>query len=359
MATWKLFGKDVTTEQLPAELRAVLAQMQRERTAFEEVTNGARAAVQDLTQLAQPVADAQRTIAELQGRLKALERVTPVLATLDEQTEDVARTQRRMDTQLVQMTQDTKGLRTEIEQLRSTLDDALALKHDLVGFLELGGGFKALRIDADRLTDTLRDVTQGFDRTRDRQEELRRASDGVAARLSALEERQQQVQNGVGTAETRATALGQTLQDLGQAAADAAQTRRQLLTLKALAETLVQKTSVLEQQRDFVERATGQVTRLPRCCARSMQRPSSMRRPRRVLGRSKRRWTASEHSMRTCSRARKRSALPTTPRSVLTKSCGVGWTRCGRTSNGPRGASHLSTRASTLSVSGSSISEAG
>src|SRR5881396_1881588 len=100
MAAWKLFGHDVTTEQLPAELRSILAQMQRERVAFEGLTNAARDSAQNLTQLTQPITDAQKVVSELQGRIKALERLVPVLATLDEQTEGVSRTQRRTETQV-------------------------------------------------------------------------------------------------------------------------------------------------------------------------------------------------------------------------------------------------------------------
>src|SRR2546425_4957413 len=72
MAAWKLFGHDVTTEQLPAELRSILAQMQRERVAFEALTNAARESAQNLTQLTQPLTDAQKTVSELQARVKSL-----------------------------------------------------------------------------------------------------------------------------------------------------------------------------------------------------------------------------------------------------------------------------------------------
>src|SRR5207245_1605910 len=194
MAAWKLFGHATTAEQLPAELRSILAQMQRERVAFETLTNAARESGQHLTQLAQPISDAQKVVSELQARVKALERLVPVLATLDEQTEAVSRVQRRTETQLTHTSEDAKRLRTEIDELHATFEQALALKNDLAGFLELGGGFKALRMDADKLTAEVRDVTQGFDRVRERQEELRRASEAVATRLQAFEERQQQVQ---------------------------------------------------------------------------------------------------------------------------------------------------------------------
>src|SRR6266516_5498417 len=239
MAAWKLFGKDVTTEQLPAELRAILAQMQRERVAFETLANTARESAQNLTALAQPITDAQKVVSELQARVKALERLTPVLATLDEQTEAVSRVQRRTETQLTHTSEDAKRLRTEIEELHGTLEQALALKNDLAGFLELGGGFKALRMDADKLT-----------------------GESVATRLHAFEERQQQIQGGVASTESRVASLGQTLQDLTQAAADAAQTTRQLGTLKALADSVTQKVAALDQQREIVERVTAQMARL-------------------------------------------------------------------------------------------------
>src|SRR5256712_11265258 len=80
MAAWKLFGHATTAEQLPAELRSILAQMQRERGAFETLTNAARESGQHLTQLAQPISDAQKGVSELQARVKALERLGPVLA---------------------------------------------------------------------------------------------------------------------------------------------------------------------------------------------------------------------------------------------------------------------------------------
>src|SRR5256886_5516398 len=65
---WKLFGRATTPAQLPAELRSILAQMQRERVAFEALSTGARDATQHLTQLTQPIAEAQKVVAELQGR---------------------------------------------------------------------------------------------------------------------------------------------------------------------------------------------------------------------------------------------------------------------------------------------------
>src|SRR5260370_11956489 len=73
--------------------------MKRERVAFEALTTAARDSGQNLTQLLQPLTDAQKVVSELQARVKSLERLVPVLATLDAQTENVSKTQRRPETQ--------------------------------------------------------------------------------------------------------------------------------------------------------------------------------------------------------------------------------------------------------------------
>lgn len=257
-----LFGHADTVEELPAELRTILAEMRRERTAFEAAHARAQESSQQLQQVVQPLAEAQQTVTELRSRVKSLERLVPVLATLDEQTEAVAKMQRRTEVQLSHSAEEAKRLRGDVTALRTTFEEALALKHDLTGFLELGGGLKALRLDADRLTGELRDMTQGAERMRERQEEMRRLAETGAARLASFEERQQQTSSGAATAEARLTELGTRLEELEAAAADATQTRRQLGALKSLADSVSQKTAALEQQRDLVERATGQVSAL-------------------------------------------------------------------------------------------------
>src|SRR5437773_10645101 len=124
MAAWKLFGKDVTTEQLPAELRAILAQMQRERVAFETLANNARESAQNLSALAQPITDAQKVVSELQARVRALELLTRVLATLDGETESVSRVQRRSETLVTHTAGDANRRRTETEELHGTVGQA-------------------------------------------------------------------------------------------------------------------------------------------------------------------------------------------------------------------------------------------
>src|SRR5258706_3404891 len=98
MAAWNIFGRDTTPEQLPAELRAILAEMKRERVAFEALTTAARDSGQSLLQLMQPITEAQKVVSELQGRVKSLERVLPGPATLAGKTEQVSESHSRTAT---------------------------------------------------------------------------------------------------------------------------------------------------------------------------------------------------------------------------------------------------------------------
>lgn len=258
----KFFGHQSGAEQLPEELRAILSQMRQERTAYEALHARAQESAQQLTQIVQPLEEARRTVSDVQSRVKALERLVPVLATLDEQTEGVAKLQRRMETQLGHSSEDAKRLRAEIQELRGQFDQALAFKAELAGFLERGAEIAALRSEADAAHTRLRDVTQGTERVRERQEELGRDSESAAQRLTAFEERQQQAQGGVVAAEARVAGLERTLSFLTQVAADAAQSARQLGSLKSLADAVTQKVTMIEQQREVVERTATQVSRL-------------------------------------------------------------------------------------------------
>src|SRR5256885_9700457 len=207
--------------------------MKRERVAFENLTTTARDSGQSLTQLMQPLTEAQKVVSELQARVKSLERLVPVLATLDEQTENVSKSQRRTETQLTQNSDNAKQLRGEIDELRGVLEQALALKNDVAGFLELGGGVKALRMDADTFSGAGRELTNGFDQVRARQEELRKSSESIAARFGAFEERQVSSQRSVSETESRTATVGQTLKELTQAPAEAAPTKSPLTTPQA------------------------------------------------------------------------------------------------------------------------------
>src|SRR2546423_11709845 len=105
---WNIFGREMTAEQLPAELRTILAEMKRERVAFEALTNAARDSGQNLSQLLQPITEAQKVVSELQARVKSLERLAPLLATVHDETRNLSKTHRRPPTHPTQNPHNTQ-----------------------------------------------------------------------------------------------------------------------------------------------------------------------------------------------------------------------------------------------------------
>src|SRR2546425_12571706 len=97
---WNIFGRETTPEQLPAELRAILAEMKRERVAFEALTTAAKDSGQSLSQLMLPITEAQKVVSELQARVKSLERLVPVLPALHQTTEHGSKAPRRTEAPL-------------------------------------------------------------------------------------------------------------------------------------------------------------------------------------------------------------------------------------------------------------------
>ncbi|MBI1966761.1 MAG: hypothetical protein HYS40_02115, partial [Gemmatimonadetes bacterium] len=112
-----LFGKaqDAKAQELPVELRALVSQMGQERAAFETLVARGRESAQDINRVAQSTAEVQKTLVELQTRMEALhtrieavQRLVPVMATLDEQTQAFTGAQRRIEAQATRTGEDVK-----------------------------------------------------------------------------------------------------------------------------------------------------------------------------------------------------------------------------------------------------------
>src|SRR6266571_1196640 len=223
MAAWNIFGRDTTPEQLPAELRTILAEMKRERVAFEALTSTARDSGQSLSQLMQPITEAQKVVSELQARVKSLERLVPVLATLDEQTEHVSKTQRRTETQLTQNSDSAKQLRAELDELRARLaalrgDVQRAVKRfelenqglDAVGqrIVDLRGSLTAIEGRFKSLEESSRGITD----VRSKADGLTAQLEGIAENVALLGTQAERVR----AMETSTTRLGSTVDEMTQ-----------------------------------------------------------------------------------------------------------------------------------------------
>ena len=254
--------KGLIPENLPAELQGILTQMERERKAFELLTVRAAASADQFKKLAGPVAEIENTVGNLSDKLSALDDLVPQLAAIQHQAEALSESHRVTETQVAELAGGAERARSQLRELREPIEQALALKKDLTGFLELGGPFKILRGEADELGSQLRDFGSNFGSAREEHEQVLRGYREASVRMDAFDAQYREMHSGVSDAEQRVEKFEQTMQQFEQIAASLPDTKRELSTLKALGDYVTQKISALDQQRGVVDRATTQAAHL-------------------------------------------------------------------------------------------------
>ncbi|HEX9579738.1 MAG TPA: hypothetical protein VF970_01400 [Gemmatimonadales bacterium] len=244
----KLFGKTIDLESLPAELRALLEEMRKERNAFEAVAIRTTSAVKGAEALAAPVANAEKQLAEVTRQLAKLDGIPAQVEAVDVQVAAVTAgqqdAQRRLnDTQLL-----AEQTRAEVSEVRRLFEDVLALKQTLAGVLELGERFKGLEAE--------------YGEAALRFKEVQRVADDSDKRLAQFEEQWSRMSTAVETLAAQLEKYEETAADLRQLTSEMPNTKRELGTLKSLADFVTQHMSTLEGQKDAVDRATKGAERL-------------------------------------------------------------------------------------------------
>ena len=141
-----------------------------------------------------PVEEAGKTVtpasaprADAEAQLRALERLGPVLASVQEQADRVEATQRRTDLRLANAGADAERVQLHMERLTHTVDTALSLKEDLAQFGELGGQAKAMLAATEEFRGQLDDVRGTLSEVREQHEGMVRDEQAHASALLELE----------------------------------------------------------------------------------------------------------------------------------------------------------------------------
>lgn len=252
MALRKLFGKDMDMEGLPAELRGLLEDMRKERSAFEAAVVRGTEAQKLAEDLGARVVQAQQQVGPLAARLTELEGQATQIAQVQKTVEAVAAGARDAGAQLTETQRIVTMTRTELDALRGMLQEALAMKQDVAGALAEQARLAAQQREmAERATE----VRAGHDR-------VQQGSEEAARRLAAMEARFEGIGAGVSSFVERADGFERTAEELRRLLTDLPNVRRELGTLHAMADVVSQKTAAVEGQRDAVERATKGAERL-------------------------------------------------------------------------------------------------
>ncbi len=266
-----LLGNSSKDRELAEEMRAVLNEMQQERDRYQKLIESARDSVDRLQQLGEPIAKAGSDVdevaarlGELKQRFEAMVQLSTLLQTLDERAESLAQNQERAETEIVSSLDEAKQIHSVFEELSQKVDIALALKDRLAAFLEVEKPFQELRGDAEALRGQVDGTGEHVARLREQHDRLMDAHKLAVSKMEALDRRRDDLGRALQDKERRVASVEQAVRAMDGVQHTVDDVKREIGTLKALGDNVVQKTAALEAQREAVERALAQADHLDR-----------------------------------------------------------------------------------------------
>ena len=128
--------------------------------------------------------------------------------------------------------------------------------------LSLEGPVAAVRSEAEGLRAQIAEMAEGVGRIRAQHDDALTAHRQTTSRLEAIDHEHQAASSQLEETERRLQAVERSMDPLHQATEAIPSVQHQLAVLKSLADHLAQKTTSLEQQREAVDRAAGQISKL-------------------------------------------------------------------------------------------------
>ena len=214
-------------------------------------------------------ADRAAQLATMTERMEVLERALAGLDRIDNQlkaTQDRATrlgaSQERVEGQITGSAAEVERIRESCADLLAKISAAFELRDQLDRFLALQPQFTTLRTEAEGVADQVRELTGSVGRLRAVHEDAIRAHKHATARLDGIEQRSVATAGKMDAIERRASASEEALEALLRIAASVPDVHHQLGVLKAITDQVAQKTALVEQQREAVDRAAGQVAHI-------------------------------------------------------------------------------------------------
>ena len=227
--------------------------------ALEALVARAETATEQLRALA-PVLERSAELDALRERCVAVEQQVADLERLREQLAMAAEQAARVA--------ETRGAMEQIEGRMGSLDEkverALKFSEQLDVFLGQESPLGALRGDSEALRAQLVELSEGVTRMRAQHDDALTAHRHTTTRLETFNADHQAATGRLEEVERRVQAVGRALEPVDQAVTAVPDLQHRLAVLKSLADQVGQKTTMLEQQREAVDRAATQISQLTR-----------------------------------------------------------------------------------------------
>jgi chromosome segregation ATPase len=266
-----LLGNGSKDRELAEEMRAILHEMQQERGRHEALIQSVRDSADRLQQLGEPIAKAGSDVdavvarlGDLELRFAAMEQLATQFQTLDERAAGLAQDQQLAESRIAETLQDSQRVRSVMENLGLRVDLALDLKDQLAAFLEVEKPFQQLRGEADTLRGQVDGTGEHLVRLRDQHDRLLDAHKLATSKMEALDRRRDDLGRSLQDKERRVASVEHAVREMDGVQHTVEDVRREMGTLKAMADLVAQKTAGLEAQRETVDRALAQAEHLDR-----------------------------------------------------------------------------------------------
>jgi DNA repair protein SbcC/Rad50 len=238
--------------------------------ALEALVARAETAANDLRSLA-PILERASELdglrercADIERQMSGLERLGSQLAMAEEQAERVIKTQAATETRLAHAGEDVERLQSQMGALSDKVETALLLREQVESFLSLQGPLAELRTDAETLRGQLGELSENVARMRTQHDDALTAHRHTTSRLENFDQDFQAATGKLEDVVRRVQSVERSLEPINHASTAIPDVQHQLAVLKALADQVAQKTNMLEQEREAVDRAATQIAQLTR-----------------------------------------------------------------------------------------------
>ncbi|MFL5474781.1 MAG: hypothetical protein ACJ8A6_03715 [Gemmatimonadales bacterium] len=238
--------------------------------ALEALVARAETAANDLRSLgptlerAAEIGALRERCAELEGQVEGLLRLGGQMALAEEQAERVIKTQAATEARIAHAGEDVERLQGQMSALSDKVETALLLREQVESFLSLQGPLAALRTDADGLRGQLSELAENVTRMRSQHDDALTAHRHTTSRLENFDQDFQAATGKLEDVVRRVQSVERQMEPINQASTAIPDIQHQLAVLKALADQVAQKTTMLEQEREAVDRAATQIAQLTR-----------------------------------------------------------------------------------------------
>jgi chromosome segregation ATPase len=238
--------------------------------ALEALVARAEAAANDLRSLA-PILERASELdglrercADIERQVAGLDRLGSQLAMAEDQVERVIKTQNATEVRIGHSNDALERLQGSMSTLSDKVETALLLREQVESFLSLQGPLGALRTDADTLRTQLSELAENVARMRTQSDDALTAHRHTTSRLENFDQDFQAATGKLEDVMRRVQSVERQMEPINQASTAIPDVQHQLAVLKALADQVAQKTTMLEQEREAVDRAATQIAQLTR-----------------------------------------------------------------------------------------------